>query len=597
MKKNVKTCTLLSLVALFGTSCGTKVDYSTIPDIETVVMEDFEKNKTQLFNVSSGYSNGSPFAVTWQSSNVTYNDGVMNLEIKKDGSNLTGGELKSKDFFQYGSFEVKMKPIKSSGTASTFFTYTGPTDGHQWDEIDIEILGKDTTKVQFNYFTNGVGNHEYIYDLGFDASLEYHDYGFRWEKESITWFVDGKAVYQATEDIPQTEQRILMNAWTSDDTLTSRMGKLPNDFTNDTVKYDEIRYSTFDGKPYEPTFEITPEIDPNDLTWTKLDLDIAGNDFYKVEKVEGKHHITYQDIKGNCYQNVFASLPESSKKANSIRFNITNKSESDINARADVNAPEGVTHGPQNIRCINTKATQDGNEIPTNLEWGGSSFALKGKSTSQIEVRYEGDPSDIMFFFDSACGDEKIRSGDVTISDIEIATYPTSERPNPDVTPDENDIVELDLSFNSNESYKVNKVEKETNITYADIVGDSYKNIYALLGERVKGRNVIEFKIKNNSKNPIQGRCDVNAPEGVTHGTNNIKALNLKAKQDDKEIRTDLEWGGSFFTLDPNKESTIQIIYEGDANDLMFYFDSSIGDKTVHSGDVTVSNFVSKIVK
>lgn len=38
------------------------------------------------------------------------------------------------------------------------------------DEIDVEVLGKDTTKVQFNYYTNGTGNHEYLYDLGFDAS-------------------------------------------------------------------------------------------------------------------------------------------------------------------------------------------------------------------------------------------------------------------------------------------------------------------------------------------------------------------------------------------------------------------------------------------
>ena len=30
----------------------------------------------------------------------------------------------------------------------------------RWDEIDIEFLGKDTPKVQFNYYTNGQGNHE-----------------------------------------------------------------------------------------------------------------------------------------------------------------------------------------------------------------------------------------------------------------------------------------------------------------------------------------------------------------------------------------------------------------------------------------------------
>ena len=160
MKKTIKTCALLTVTALFGVSCGGKEDFTNIPDLETKMMEDFSKGKTDYFTASHGWSNGSPFAVTWQNENVDYADDKMSLEIKKDGDKLTGGELKSKDFFHYGSYSVKMKPMKVDGTASTFFTYTGPSDNQPWDEIDIEFLGKDTTKVQFNYFTNGKGNHE-----------------------------------------------------------------------------------------------------------------------------------------------------------------------------------------------------------------------------------------------------------------------------------------------------------------------------------------------------------------------------------------------------------------------------------------------------
>ena len=41
-----------------------------------------------------------------------------------------------------------------------------------------------------------------MYDLGFDASEGYHTYGFDWQKDSITWYVDGKAVYTATQQYP-----------------------------------------------------------------------------------------------------------------------------------------------------------------------------------------------------------------------------------------------------------------------------------------------------------------------------------------------------------------------------------------------------------
>lgn len=109
-----------------------------------------------------------------------------------------------------------MKPLKKAGTISSFFTYTGEADGTRWDEIDIEFLGDDTTKVQFNYYSDSVGEHEKIYELGFDASEEWHNYGFEWREDCIIWYVDGKAVYKATENIPITNAKIMTNLWNVD---------------------------------------------------------------------------------------------------------------------------------------------------------------------------------------------------------------------------------------------------------------------------------------------------------------------------------------------------------------------------------------------
>lgn len=166
---------------------------------------------------ADGWSNGSIFDCTWRGDNITFVDGIMTMKIDHDYENSStkwsGSEYRTKDFYHYGKYEVRMKPIKNDGVVSSFFTYTGPSDGNPWDEIDIEFLGKDTTKIQFNYFTNGVGGHESIYELGFDASEEFHDYGFEWLEDSITWYVDGVAVYTANEDIPSTPAKIMMNVW------------------------------------------------------------------------------------------------------------------------------------------------------------------------------------------------------------------------------------------------------------------------------------------------------------------------------------------------------------------------------------------------
>ncbi len=178
---------------------------------------DLTKGASELFECSDGWSNGSMFNCTWRKRNVTFNDGKMQLIIDVDSAPVytpySGGEYRSKDFYGYGRYEVSMKAIKNDGVVSSFFTYTGPSDNNPWDEIDIEILGKDTTKVQFNYFTNGVGNHEYLYNLGFDASEDFHTYAIEWHKDKIVWFVDGEEVYSAEENIPSTASKIMMNAW------------------------------------------------------------------------------------------------------------------------------------------------------------------------------------------------------------------------------------------------------------------------------------------------------------------------------------------------------------------------------------------------
>ncbi|NLP26487.1 MAG: family 16 glycosylhydrolase [Clostridiales bacterium] len=178
---------------------------------------DFKQGiSNSYFEKADGWSNGDCFDCVWRGDNIFWTDNALNLRIDTEASpeyNYSGAEYRSVDYYHYGYYETSMKAIKNDGVVSSFFTYTGPYDGDPWDEIDIEILGKDTTKVQFNYYTNGVGNHEFMYDLGFDASQGFHTYGFDWQPDKITWYVDGKAVYTAYSDIPKTPGKIMMNTW------------------------------------------------------------------------------------------------------------------------------------------------------------------------------------------------------------------------------------------------------------------------------------------------------------------------------------------------------------------------------------------------
>lgn len=90
----------------------------------------------------------------------------------------------------YGKLSAKLKAAKSDGVVTGFFVY----NGSPWDEIDIEILGKDTSRVQLNVWTNGQslfgGGYEPLIklsDYGFaDADLTYHEYSIDWKADKIT---------------------------------------------------------------------------------------------------------------------------------------------------------------------------------------------------------------------------------------------------------------------------------------------------------------------------------------------------------------------------------------------------------------------------
>lgn len=205
--------------------------------------EGFDYYNSGAWEKSNGWSNGGMFNCGWLADHVTYSGGIMTLRLdnySSAGKPYSAGEIRTRDTYSYGYYQVRMKPAKNIGVVSSFFTYTGPSMGTQWDEIDIEFLGKDTTKMQVNYYTNGVGGHERLINLGFDASAGYHTYAFNWQPGFIAWYVDGKEVHRATSNIPRTPGRIMMNIWpgTGVDSWLGRFnGKTPLYAQYDWVAY------------------------------------------------------------------------------------------------------------------------------------------------------------------------------------------------------------------------------------------------------------------------------------------------------------------------------------------------------------------------
>jgi len=160
---------------------------------------------------SDGWGNGGMFLSNWQADHAVVAAGNLNLQL--DANGLVGGEYASTATTGYGLYAARLQAASGAGIITSLFTYNGTPH----DEIDIEILGKDTTKVQFNYFVNGVGGHEAVIDLGFDAATGFHDYAFDWQADSIRWYVDGVLKHEVTAVIngtlPGTPGKLMANLW------------------------------------------------------------------------------------------------------------------------------------------------------------------------------------------------------------------------------------------------------------------------------------------------------------------------------------------------------------------------------------------------
>lgn len=134
------------------------------------------------------------------------------------GKDYKGAEYRTKTAYIYGRFEVNYKSSRGAGQTSTFFTYHELGSGglSEWNELDIEILGRYENDVQFNAITPGQTNHEHHQWVGFDPSADFHTYAIEWTPDYVAWFADGEELYRQTEDHVATltrAQKIMMNIW------------------------------------------------------------------------------------------------------------------------------------------------------------------------------------------------------------------------------------------------------------------------------------------------------------------------------------------------------------------------------------------------
>jgi len=200
---------------------------------------------TQYGAAADGYGNGKEFDAYWKADRITFGNGSMRLQIDDEGCAAgncggyayNGAEWRSlSGDIGYGCYGVTMQAAAGSGLLSSFFFYADNAD-----EIDIEIMGKDPTKLEATYFLAGSKVKTEVLDLGFDSSQKQHNYQIDRQADYIAWIVDGKEIYRVSEgQMPAANGQLMANIWAGKQ--SDWFG--PRTFTSPSVAvYSSISYS------------------------------------------------------------------------------------------------------------------------------------------------------------------------------------------------------------------------------------------------------------------------------------------------------------------------------------------------------------------
>ena len=623
---SLTSCALLNTAkdifnGIFNPSVALEAD-----PLDADMLINFEEgaNPDVLFE-SDGWSNGDVFNVVWKQHNVHYENGIMRLGITEEKVSAwlndaevefdySAGEARTQNYYHYGDYEVSMKPSANPGTASTFFTCTGPYDlkdgePNPHDEIDIEFLGSDTTHVQFNFFVDGKGGNEYMHNLGFDASEEFHEYGYRWTETSITWFVDDVPVYMVTTDtsvtpagnvrivekIPQTPGRILTNYWCGNERAVGWMGLYTGETKDSGTEYQWIATSA-EGAPLNAPVEPPVGGDDTEIDWSAIEPiapEFPSAAPYEVTVDGNKANVTYTDVSGSAYMPIELDVTDAVAGKNYVYMKVTNNGSETVNVR--VNMFDPTLTG--NNKATNISATMNGEAVRTDLDWGGSFFDIPAGESAELVVCFGVGGVKLQLMIDSSRNDSTLRSGDVTVEDIKFAAVGEVEIPHK--CEDANDDGKCDgcgedmplppppapadpesgnltttiggstvqLGGNTSDGYGVHGNDDGTiRVEYTNISTNTYKNVWAYVADVAAGKSEISLKIKNNG-------------EATAYITVKIEATGAVALMEGK------------MEIPAVEEKTYTGTFSGVAEKLYFFIDSGWStDNTTHAGEVVISD-------
>ncbi|KAL9024794.1 MAG: hypothetical protein Q9196_006255, partial [Gyalolechia fulgens] len=158
---------------------------------------------------TAGVNGGDPGLQMYVRGGVPEGEGVPSSEIATARRDIL-----------YGSFRVGMKYTGENGTCGAFFFYWDDTQ-----EIDVEFLSKLYTNPNKSdlllviHAPSDVPTSELFRPttVDFRPDFGYHEYRFDWTPKTVTYYADGKFLWESTRGVPTHAGGLTLNHWSNGD--------------------------------------------------------------------------------------------------------------------------------------------------------------------------------------------------------------------------------------------------------------------------------------------------------------------------------------------------------------------------------------------
>lgn len=167
---------------------------------------------------------------------------IINKKENKQGKDWTSGSISTKQTFQYGYYECRMKISAASGTNNSFWLYQwNATEKLPSFEIDI-VESHYPNEISSNVHNKGVLGVKKTQTVSNDfyseenLSEDYHIYGLWWTRNELSFYFDGQKIWSTPNNSCFQDAHLVVGA-----AIVSWAGEVTNQINGTSMIVDYVR--------------------------------------------------------------------------------------------------------------------------------------------------------------------------------------------------------------------------------------------------------------------------------------------------------------------------------------------------------------------